>query len=105
MKKRKTKTPKAAEPTTAAEALAACGIGPDVQRPETTVEWQVTPAGPDGITYVFTDPGKVFRFLASEWAKFVLGWDQRRTCKLGVEVRRVERERHDSLSPGRKAEE
>jgi hypothetical protein len=80
---------------TAAESLRACGIGPDVQPPEMTVEWQVTPG--NGTTHVFTSPGKVFSFLASEWAKFVTAWNPSQTTKLGVEVRRVEREKHPDL--------
>lgn len=99
MAKRKSAKPKPAREMTADESLRAGGIGPDVQRPETTVEWQVTPA--DTVTtYVFTSPGKVFSFLASEWARFVLSWDQSKTVKMGVEVRRVERERIETVSQG-----
>ena len=99
MKKRMKKTAKPAREMTAAESLRACGIGPDVQPPAMTVEWQVTPAG--GTTHVFTSPGKVFSFLASEWAKFVTAWNPAVTTRLGVEVRRVEREKHEDLSPRR----
>lgn len=38
MKKRTKKTAKPAREMTAAESLRACGIGPDVQPPATTVE-------------------------------------------------------------------
>ena len=82
-----------AEPKTPAECFAACGIGPDVEAPETTTEWQVTP-GDNGITHVFTSTGAVFGFLASEWRRFVLSSAQTRTCRLVLDVRRVEREKH-----------
>jgi hypothetical protein len=107
VKKRVTKTPETAREMTAAESLRTCGIGPDVQPPVMTVEWQVTPAG--GTTHVFTSPGKVFSFLASEWARFVTSWDPAQTTRLSVEVRRVEREKHEDeskpLSPTRQPKE
>ena len=48
--KKRAKFTKPTREMTAAESLRACGIGPAVQPPAMTVEWQVTPAG--GTTHV-----------------------------------------------------
>jgi hypothetical protein len=63
---------------------------PDSQ-PETTVEWQIIPAD-GGSIHVFYTEGAVRRFLATQWHLFMSSWQSDRTCRLNVEVRRVERE-------------
>lgn len=67
-------------------------VVPEVKT-ETTVEWQVTP-GDTRTVHIFHTPGAVFGFLASEWQRFALSWTPTRTCSLGLEIRRVEREKH-----------
>ena len=66
--------------------------GSGVPQPEMTVEWQVIPGDTQSV-HVFTSEGAVFGFLASEWKRFVLCWDARKSCRLSVDVRRVEREK------------
>lgn len=81
MKKSKTSKPKTAP----------LPFAPDTKAPEMTVEWQVIP-GDTNTIHVFHSRGAVFGFLAREWQRFVLSWVSDRTCRLSVEVRRVERE-------------
>ena len=89
MKKRKTETLK---PTDAQLWYSA--------PPGMTVEWQVIP-GDTNTIHVFTSPGAVFGFLAEEWERFTISWLSTRTCRLSVEVRRVEREIVVARSPAR----
>jgi hypothetical protein len=59
--------------------------------PAMTVEWQAIPAD-GGSVHVFHTEAGVRRWLHTQWVLFVSSWAHDRTCRLNIEVRRVERE-------------
>ena len=59
--------------------------------PKTAIEWQVV-FGHDSTVYVFHTVGSVSGFLESMAEAFAMAWDPTKSCRFGVEVRRVVRE-------------